>query len=224
MDEFRSKYGVLRLGDARELIKELPSESIDIIITDPPYGLSMDVFDNPEVLFEVEDELYRVLKDNSYVLFFYSIKNVGNMFRKLRRFRYIWLIPVINISYGRMTHSSIGFNQYSLVMVYAKGKPKPIIRSVDYIYAIDELPYVIGKDEINKMRDVKALRQFKNTTTIASLFRRFVRRDYILLDPFVGYGSIPVTCEVFGVRWIGFEIDERKYEFTKHLLTTLNKR
>jgi len=219
---FRSRYGSLFLGDARELIRRIPSNSVDIIITDPPYGLGMDEYDDEEVFFEIEDELYRVLRSDGWLLFFYSIKYLRRAFTRLRRFRYVWMIPVINISYGRMTHSSIGFNQYSVVLVYAKGKPKPVIRSTDYIYVIDELPRIIDKETINMMKELHGMRQFKNTMAVASLIRRFVDKDYTVLDPFTGYGSIPVTCEMFGINWIGFEIDRRKYDFTKHLLMKIN--
>ena len=222
--EFRTRFGRLLLGDARELIRDIPSGSIDIVITDPPYGLGMDEYDDPQVFFDIEDELYRVMRDDSYLIFFYSIKNIGEVFRRIRRFRYVWMIPVINISYGRMTHSSIGFNQVSIILVYAKGKPKPVIRSMDYIYVIDELPYILDKEEINTMRRMKALRQFKNTMTIAHLIRRFVDKEYTVLDPFVGYGSIPLTCELLGVKWIGFEIDEQKYMFTKKALEKIMRR
>lgn len=30
------------LGDALDLIKKIPTESIDLILTDPPYGLNKD--------------------------------------------------------------------------------------------------------------------------------------------------------------------------------------
>lgn len=36
------------LGDARELIKQIPDGYCDICITDPPYSLNMDEFDNEE--------------------------------------------------------------------------------------------------------------------------------------------------------------------------------
>ena len=33
-----------------------------------------------------------------------------------------------------------------------------------------------------------------------------------VLDPFCGFGSIPLVCEVFNRRWIAYEIDDRKYK------------
>jgi DNA modification methylase len=42
-------YGTFYLGDARELKKMLPNESVDLILTNPPYGLNVDEFDDPNV-------------------------------------------------------------------------------------------------------------------------------------------------------------------------------
>lgn len=33
-----------------------------------------------------------------------------------------------------------------------------------------------------------------------------------VLDPFAGFGFIPLVCEVFNRKWIGYEVDERKYK------------
>ncbi|MEM4971585.1 MAG: hypothetical protein QXE01_10100 [Sulfolobales archaeon] len=108
---FRTRHGVYSLGDARELIKEIPSGSVDAIITDPPYGVGKDRFDDGEVFFELEDELYRVLRDHGWLIF---------------------------------------------------------------------------------------------------------------LVPFAGYGSIPLTCELFGRRWIAFEIDREKYVFARKLVGSIS--
>jgi DNA modification methylase len=84
-------YGTFYLGDARELIKMLPNESVDLILTDPPYGLEMDEFDNPNIFFELEDEMWRVLKRDAWLVFFYSTKKLPDAF-KLKKFEYVWQI------------------------------------------------------------------------------------------------------------------------------------
>jgi len=47
MEKF--KYGTFHLGDARKLIGDLESESVDLTLTDPPFGLGTDEFDNPYI-------------------------------------------------------------------------------------------------------------------------------------------------------------------------------
>ena len=56
-------------ADSREYLKEIEDESIDIIITDPPFGISYAEWDDVSHFFELEEEFYRVLKPNSFLSF-----------------------------------------------------------------------------------------------------------------------------------------------------------
>jgi len=47
----------------------------------------------------------------------------------------------------------------------------------------------------------------------------FTRQGDLVLDPFAGYGSIPLVCELFGRRWIGIEIDPVKFEVAKQIVS-----
>jgi DNA modification methylase len=201
------KYGVYYLGDARKLIKYLPNECIDVIFTDPPYGLGYGNYDNENVFFELEDELYRVLKRNSWFIFFYTIKKIPNVF-KLRRFEYAW--QIICYYSATQTKSFLGVRNYTPVFVFKKGNPEVISKKYDVIFA-EELPIVKEKVE-NPL--------FKPTFTISVLLDMFSKENDLILDPFAGYGSIPIVAEFFKRRWIAFEIDSEKYEIAINFLKT----
>jgi DNA modification methylase len=192
------KYGVYYLGDARKLIKMIPNESVDLIFTDLPFGLRMDEFDDPKVFFEIEDEMWRVLKKDAWLVFFYPIKKLPDAF-KLKKFEYVWQI----ICYFPKTYSKsiLGDRNYLPILVFKKGEPKIAFRRNDVITA-DELPFVV--------ENVKNP-QFKPTFTISILLQMFSKENDLILDPFAGFGSIPIVAEFFKRRWIAFEIDERKY-------------
>lgn len=71
---FEVENGILFNGDVLEILKKLPAESIDNIITSPPYwalrdygvegqiGLEKDFNEYLEKLWQIFDEIYRVLK------------------------------------------------------------------------------------------------------------------------------------------------------------------
>lgn len=64
-------------GDCLELIKLIPDNSIDAIITDPPYGLNKNGVRNDadlSLFYNVLSECDRVLKDNSFFITFFSTK------------------------------------------------------------------------------------------------------------------------------------------------------
>ena len=67
-------------GDCVQMLRSLPGESIDAVITDPPYlgryrdrlGRTLANDDNPAAVVGVYAELYRVLKPNSFCVTFYG--------------------------------------------------------------------------------------------------------------------------------------------------------
>ena len=199
MKEFKTKHGRFILGDARELIRELPSGSVDAIITDPPFGLNMDEFDNPEVFFELEDEMWRVLKPDGWLVFYYSTKKLPEAF-KLKRFEYVWQICCL--FHGTQGKCALGDQACSYILVFRKGNPKVACKRSDVVYG-DEFPLIPFK-----VKDPL----FKPTMANAMLLLMFTKPGDLVLDPFAGYGSIPLTCEVLGRRWLAFEIDPFKFE------------
>lgn len=66
----------LRLGDCLEVLKKLPENSIDSVVTDPPYGLSFMGktwdYDVPSV--EIWKEVLRVLKPGGHLLSFFGTR------------------------------------------------------------------------------------------------------------------------------------------------------
>jgi len=210
MSCFETAKGRLCLGDARKLIKEIPDSSVDAIITDPPWGVGFDEYDNFEVFIEVAEEMYRVLKTNSWLIFFFTPKRIYDLMPLLKYFEYKWMIPYVFWSYGSVSRNPLGSQaSYSIIMVFAKGKPKVKVARKDIIVA-DELPVVV-----ENIREP----QFKPTYVVATLLTMFTSENDLVLDPFAGYGSIPLVCELYNRRWIGFEIDPVKYEVAKKIIS-----
>jgi len=208
---FQTSLGRLVLGDAREVLKSIPSSSVDAVITDPPWGVGFDEYDDLNVFLEVAPELYRVLKPDSWLVFFFTPKRIYDIDPIRRLFKYKWMIPYIFWSFGSISRNPLGSQAaYSIVMVFAKGEPKVKVARKDVIVS-DELPIVEG--------NVKEP-QFKPTYVVASLLTMFTREGDLVLDPFAGYGSIPLVCELFNRRWVGVEIDPVKFEVAKTIIAT----
>lgn len=66
----------LRCGDCLELMKVIPNDSIDCIISDPPYNIDYCNWDNDFDIKEVLKECYRILKPNGNILIFQGYTNV----------------------------------------------------------------------------------------------------------------------------------------------------
>ena len=73
---FETENGILYCGDALEVLKSFPDNSIDAICTDPPYGLKFMNqkwdYDVPSV--ELWQEIFRVLKPGGHLLSFFGTR------------------------------------------------------------------------------------------------------------------------------------------------------
>jgi DNA modification methylase len=211
LEHFKGEHGVYILGDSREVLKRIASGSVDTVITDPPWGVGFDEYDDFNVFLQVRDELHRVLKPDSWLVFFFSPKRIYDIQPYLQRFRYVWMIPYIFAGFGSVSRNPMGAqSSYSIIMVFAKGEPEIKVKRKDIIYS-DELPVVEG--------NVKEP-QFKPSFTVSVLITMFTREGDLVLDPFAGYGSIPLVCELFGRKWIAVEIDPVKYQIAKRIIET----
>jgi len=193
------EYGEFLLGDAKELIRGIPDSSVDLCLSDPPYGLGFGEYDDDREFYALEDELWRVLKPNSWLVFYWSTKNLDRPFLRLKRFGFIWqIIAVFSATYSK---SILGDRKYLPILVFGKGDPKVRRRFTDFVNCF-ELPCVTERIG-NSL--------FKPTAATMQLLEMFSREGDLVLDPFAGFGSIPLVCELFKRRWIAFEINSKWY-------------
>jgi tRNA G10 N-methylase Trm11 len=81
----------LLLGDCLERMKEIPNGSIDMILTDPPYGTTACKWDSIIPLEPMWEQLKRVIKPNGAIVMtasqpFTSVLTCSN----LQSFKYCW--------------------------------------------------------------------------------------------------------------------------------------
>jgi len=194
------EYGQFFLGNAEDLIKDVKSNSIDLILTDPPYGLGFGEFDNSEEFYDLENELWRVAKPNSWLVFYWSTKKLSEPFSKLKRFQFVWqIMAYFPTAYSRCI---VGYRKYMPVLIFKKGNPIVKFKGSDLIECF-ELPCVV-----EKVRNAL----FKPTAANMQLLQLFSKENDLILDPFAGFGSIPLVTELFKRKWIAFEIDQRCYD------------
>ena len=79
-------------GDATKIMNTLPSESVDLIIADPPYNLGKDYGNNIDLRAwnEYEEftqdwlsEASRILKPTGTIYSFMGVRYISNLFRRL---------------------------------------------------------------------------------------------------------------------------------------------
>jgi DNA modification methylase len=206
---FKGENGLYVLGDARELLRLLPDACVDVVMTDPPWGVGYDEYDDFGAFLDVRDELFRVMKRDSWLVVFTAVKRLLDVAPYKERFRYFWSLPYLFAGYMTGTTTPLGFQgMFSLVIVFAKGRPKVVRRRKDLLVA-EELPII----EVTPKEPM-----WKPTSTIAALLTAFTREGDLVLDPFAGYGSIPLVCELFDRKWIAFDVDPLKFRVAERII------
>ena len=62
----------LRLGDCLELMKDIPDGSVDLVLTDPPYGTTACKWDSVIPFEPMWEQLNRIIKPNGTICLFGS--------------------------------------------------------------------------------------------------------------------------------------------------------
>jgi DNA modification methylase len=182
-------------GDSLELIKTLPDKSIDLLVTDPPYGVGWgyDVYDDtPEQLEHMVKvfmpEFLRVAKVTAITT------GVSNMF--------LYPKPTWTMAWSRpagVGRGPWGFCCWTPILVYGKdpylatGKGS---RPDTYF----------GKDEF---RDAEG--KFHPCSKPSKFWRWLIQRcspnpSDLIMDPFTGSGTTAIICTELGRDFICIEL------------------
>jgi len=193
-------------GDCLEVLPKFPPNSVDLILTDPPYGIKKEgVKGNLETFTKALSEMYRVLKDDSYFLTYAPIGRLPDMFEE-NPFNYLWQIPVY-VKNG-MVRSAIGFNKYQDVLLFTKGEPKQIEPFRD----------VIEVTTSSKRCAKRSHPTQKRVDVCQKLIDGFSKKGWLILDPFLGVGTTAIACKQLNRRFIGIEIEKKWVEISKERL------
>ncbi len=177
-------------GDARELTKLIPDESIDLIFTDP-------VYDRIEDYEWLAKESVRILKPHGWLIAFQYVKFLPETFFAMNEWlEYEWLIIWHRNNEMKFRYSPTGKSTFVPAVVYSKGNGKR------KGWGFDLLSLPIFSDTSNHQWS-------KPKDFIAYYIEVFSDSSSLVLDPFVGGGTVPAMCKILGRDFIAFEIDPK---------------
>ena len=188
-------------GDCVEVMKEIPSASIDFISTDPPYLVrytsrddrSIANDDNSNWLMPAFAQMYRVLKYDRFLLCFYGWNKVDRFFAAWRAAGFY---PVGHLVWVKDYHSNERYVRYSHESAYLLAKGNP---SKPSIALSDVLEWKYTGDELHPTQ--------KPVMALLPVILAFSHVGDLILDPFAGSGTIAVASQELGRRYIGIELD-----------------
>lgn len=215
------------LGDCYEVLKTLDKNSVDLILTDPPYNISKSSyfknsdnkkFNNISIDFGDWDqseinldslmfEFKRVLKPGGSVIIFYDIWKSQNLkyfaekngFKQPRVCQWIKTNPVPINSKKNYLSNSIEF-----FFTFVKGK-NPTFNS-SYDKGIYNFPLCHGKERTKHPTQ-------KPLSLIKSIIEKHSNVNQIVLDCFAGSGTTGLACKQLDRKYILIEREIEYYNF-----------
>lgn len=210
--------------DCLQFIKTLPDCSIDLVCTDPPYGIDYQSNqrtvskkfdklenDNNSSRLDVYSEFYRVLKDDCVAVVFCSFKNYAEDYFRLAELFDIKNVIVWNKGgggIGDLVHSLS--TDYELAIVSHKGMCP--IRGKR-----DGSVWSEGKVNANTMLHPTE----KPLEIIKRIVDKFSDEGQLVLDPFLGSGTTAVACKTMKRNYIGCEISKDYYEMAQKRIDSI---
>jgi site-specific DNA-methyltransferase (adenine-specific) len=222
----------LHLGDCREILRVLPSGSVDVCITDPPYGdTSLDWDSQVEGWLE---EVVRVLKPVASIWVFGSFRFLAQLFDHLEALGFKYSQDVVwEKQNGTGFHSDRFRRVHEHAVMFYRGAWADVYHDTQYTNDataktvrrktrpthtghIDVGHYVSEDGGPRMMRSViyqpnehgRALHPTqKPVELVLPLVRYSVPPGGVVLDPFMGSASIGMAARIAGRGYIGMESD-----------------
>ena len=205
----------LMLGDCLEKMKEIESGSVDMILTDPPYGMdfqsnyrkvSYEKIKNDVDLRWLDvwvDDLFRVAANNTAHYVFCSFHNVDKFKQALER-----KFKIKNMLIWEKNNTSMGD---------LKGDFAPKYEMIIFIHKGRRL--INGKRDSNILKFSRTGNKLhptqKPVDLLEYLLTKFSDEGGVILDPFMGSGSTGVAAKNLNRKFIGIEMDENYFNIAK---------
>jgi len=176
-------------GDARVLAEMIPDESVDLIVTDPPYP--REYLHLYRWLGEVGA---RVLRPGRYLFAYGAAEHLPEQIAALHEsgLTYFWTDVLLhNGGFPRVWYKRL-VSGYKPVYVLTRGAPGRLAwRSTFHVCRRDKRFHTWGQGEGYPFKVIEMLTDPGN----------------VVLDPFCGGGTVPAVCKMLGRNHVAFEID-----------------
>ncbi len=232
--EFENK---IICGDSLEVLKQLPDNCIDLVMTSPPYNFGLE-YDNQydanywedyfNKLFAIFDEVIRVLKwggrvviniqplYSDYIPTHHMISNFFMNRKLIWKGEIIWEKNNYNCKYtawGSWKSPSSPYLKYTweFLEIFSKGdlKHKGDKNKID-ITAEEFKEWVVAKWSIAPEKDMKKYGHpaMFPEKLVERVLKLFSYQDDVILDPFNGVGTTTAVAKKLNRRYIGIDISE----------------
>lgn len=224
-------------GDSLLLLKEIPDESIDLIVTDPPFAIEFkgrraNYHRTPERVIEGYNEIskeeylvftlrwmreaYKALKQAGSMYVFSGWTNLKDILIAIDDVGFKTLNHIIwKYQFGVFTRRKFVTSHYHILLVVKDLKRYKFNKIEHYpedVWKINR-EYWTGKTKTSTKLPVELVRR---TILFSS------DENDVVLDPFIGSGTTAVSCILTNRHFIGFEIVPEYVRFAKKRISKMS--
>ena len=224
---------MIKQGDCLELMKEIPNGSVDLILTDLPFGITDCAFDKRIPFEPMWKEFYRVTKLNAAICLFAASKFLIELaMSNLKDYRMKWVWEK-SLGVGFLNAKKMPLRCHEDILVFyrklptynpqfTKGKPYVKVNTPkDTNYGLKP-PTKSISDGTRHPRDVQFFQtmqeyhpQQKPVDLLEYLIKTYTNEGETVLDATMGSGSTGVACVNTNRKFIGFELEKEFFDIAE---------
>jgi len=201
-------------GDCLEVMKDIPDNSVDLVLTDPPYGIN---YNNERLNRPSGNKFQDIQNDDMVMDFSFLLNRTGttvvfgaNNFVDQLPFSGRWIV------WDKRVNLKADFVLGSPVELAWVNKKQGYLK----LYRVAHYGFVNADRSESKKR-------FHPTQKPVDLMKLIIR-DYskpndLILDPFCGSGTTCVAAKMLGRHYIGIDISEKYCEIARKRLEATEK-
>lgn len=194
---------MILLGDSKGLTKQVESESVDLLFSDP-------IYENIDDYHWLGREAFRVLKHDRPLLVWCSQKKVDLCKDAIKQAGFDWIYTLNYIVMGKPT-KLIGHHLITWLtpcLWFNKGKFKPD-------------PWVIDtfiSRRVGRQAGYGSHKWSKGMEVSTYWINSFSNPGDLVFDPFCGSGTNLIAARKLGRRYLGIEKNEKTFEYAQSRL------
>jgi DNA modification methylase len=207
-------------GNCLDVMSKMESESVDLILTDPPYGIDVDEAQTYKRLTMSNVEF----KDDEFETFNLLDKAFKEMYRILKPNRHLYIFFAID-KYNTITKLLLkhGFEAHHIPLIWDKGSGSYPSQMTSFVHSYEPFLHVMKGDrklngtprDIFSVKRVPSDKRIHPTQKPTELLRDLIGYSTfpgeLILDPFAGSGSTIIAAKEAQRRAIGIELNPIYY-------------
>lgn len=227
-------------GDCLEEMKNIPDRSIDMVLADPPYGITDCKWDSVIPLNQMWPQVKRIIKSNGAIVLMASQPFTTTLISSnMKIFKYCWVWEktrpsnhfhaktqplrttedIVVFGQGKLTYNPQGVKQCEIIKKNTKNRLKSNIYynqppRESHFQTITKYPRQIIK--IPSVHNVGMHHPTQKPVALMEyLIKTYTGEGETVLDFCMGSGTTGVACKNLNREFIGIELDKEYFEKAK---------